>query len=368
LCSIIYGFLLDGWINTDALDSPKILAQSENLFALVAASVHALCAAGELRFKNSINLPTSQPKSIWYHKASLRSYVIYSTLEASGFLFLNWSLIFLDKHICAIFKSNKILLVLIGEVFLLNREMTGIDVASIIAVAVSMILLSLSELDDVARFSYAGIPLVLVGVVCAAAAPVLAKRYIFTKYKPPRTEVMFFHNFFTALFLAIGVLPQLIFLWTSHWFEQHVLGFMEMLILSVVSYMSHSLVFVLIDLFGPTNSELVECTSLVTSILFSYYFIASGTEFVFVHFLALVAFLGAFTLNVYGMSQQQKAQLRTKTEEILHQYEMSERSSLKKDDSEVQPFIDSKTSGGRMHSSSVLTSREKVSKDDLSIV
>ena len=83
-----------------------------------------------------------------------------------------------------------------------------------------------------------------------------------------------------------------------------------MVILSIVSYGSLSLVMILIDMFGPTNSELVECTSLVTSILFSYYFISSGSEFVFVHFIALSAFIGALVLNIYG--------LQNNTSIILH--------------------------------------------------
>lgn len=99
------------------------------------------------------------------------------------------------------------------------------------------------------------------------------------------------------------------------------LGFAEMLMLSLVSYASMSLVLVLIENFGPTNNELVECTSLVTSILFSYYFMSSGSEFVFVHFIALAAFIGAFTLNVYGLSKQQQIIEMDKRRQSLLQIE-----------------------------------------------
>jgi len=75
--------------------------------------------------------------------------------------------------------------------------------------------------------------------------------------------------------------------------------------LSVVSYFSLSLMMIIIDIFGPTNSELVECTSLVTSVLFSYYFIESGSEFVAVHILAMTVFVVSFGLSVHNLSQKQ---------------------------------------------------------------
>ena len=158
--------------------------------------------------------------SIWDHKASVRSYILYSLLETLGLLCLNWSLIFVDKHVLAIFKSNKILLVLIGEVFFLKRDISGLEVLSILMVAVSMMLLSLSELDEFTMFNYAGIPLILIGVIAAAGAPVLAKHYIFQIFAPNRTEVLFFHKFITALLLLLGVAPQLMFLIGTNWFEQ----------------------------------------------------------------------------------------------------------------------------------------------------
>lgn len=350
-CSFIYGYLLDGWINEEVQDNYTVIAQSENLFAMLAAITHAACAALEriLRdaFANS-NIDTSQREksilddddddeelgllsnektitnthsnnttttttrnilqSIFSRDASLRSYMFYSTLESLGILFLNWSLLYVDKHVCAIFKSNKIILILIGEVFFLKSkdDISGFEVASILGVAVSMMLLSLSELDELYHFDLSGIPFILCGILASAAAPILAKQYIFTKYSPKRTEVLFFHKFFTAIFLFMGVLPQFIQLFFyENWLNEHLLGFMEMLMLSIVSYFSLSLMMIIIDIFGPTNSELVECTSLVTSVLFSYYFIEAGSEFVAVHILAMIVFVISFGLNVKNLSQQQ---------------------------------------------------------------
>ena len=88
--------------------------------------------------------------------------MVYSTLESVGVLCLNWSLLYVDSHVLAIFKSNKIILILIGEVFLVKTksEISGVEVASILGVAVSMMLLSLSELDELTHFDFGGIPLV----------------------------------------------------------------------------------------------------------------------------------------------------------------------------------------------------------------
>ncbi len=99
------------------------------------------------------------------------------------------------------------------------------------------------------------------------------------------------------------------------------LGFAEMVMLSMVSYLSLSLVLIIITIFGPTNSTLVECTSLVTSILFSYYFISSGGGFVFVHSVALLAFLAAMMLNVYGISKHQFQQKEIEAKHIVRDLE-----------------------------------------------
>merc|ERR1712087_340718 len=114
----------------------------------------------------------------------------------------------------------------------------------------------------------------------------------------------------------MGVLPQLIqLLLVDDWLSDHLMGFAEMLMLSVVSYLSLSLMVIIIDIFGPTNSELVECTSLVTSVLFSYYFIEAGSEFVAVHILAMTVFVFSFGLNMHSLAQKQTE--RDKAEERI---------------------------------------------------
>merc|ERR1712154_530696 len=147
-------------------------------------------------------------------------------------------------------------------------------------------------------------------------------QYIFTRYAPKRTEVLFFHKFFTAIFLFMGVLPQFIQLFFyEDWFSHHLLGFAEMLMLSMVSYFSLSFMMIIIDIFGPTNSELVECTSLVTSVIFSYYFIEAGSEFVWVHMLAMMIFVVSFGLNVQNLSQQQTQMDKLNKEQELQKLE-----------------------------------------------
>ena len=376
-CSFIYGYLLDGWINEEVIENYTVIAQSENLFAMLAAITHATCAAFERILRDAFThnkvkispTPTTDTShkakrtdsdtstddeelgllsslkrsksdshmhdhqeqielsifhSIFDRKASLRAYMLYSTLESLGILCLNWSLLYVDKHVCAIFKSNKIILILIGEVFFLKSkdDISGFEVTSILGVAVSMMLLSLSELDELYHFDLSGIPLILFGILASASAPILAKQYIFTRYAPKRTEVLFFHKFFTAIFLFMGVLPQFIQLFFyEDWFSHHLLGFAEMLMLSMVSYFSLSLMMIIIDIFGPMNSELVECTSLVTSVIFSYYFIEAGSEFVWVHMLAMIIFVISFGLNVQNLSQQQTQIDKLNKEQELHMLE-----------------------------------------------
>jgi len=364
--SFIYGYLLDGWINDEVRDNFTVIAQSENLFAMIASVTHAVCAAAERVLRDAFRATNSGHRgmtesegrpllqsvlsdpdgdhhrdrdldvdvrrsglswsgpggewslrsvlaSVFGRAASLRAYMVYSTLESVGVLCLNWSLLYVDNHVLAIFKSNKIIVILIGEVFLVKtkEDISGVEVASILGVAVSMMLLSLSELDELSHFDFGGIPLIVFGIASSAAAPILAKQYIFSKYQPPRTEVLFFHKLFTAIFLFLGAVPQFVELFVfEHWFDDHLLGLAEMLMLSVVSYFSLSLMMIIIDIFGPTNSELVECTSLVSSVLFSYYFIESGSEFVVVHIAAMSLFVVAFGLNLHSMAQRQTLRRR----------------------------------------------------------
>eukprot|EP01084_Bolivina_argentea_P242414 406673_1 len=123
-CSFIYGYLLDGWINDEVADNDKVIAQSENLFAMLAAITHASCAAFERILRDAfaytrskehntsqsvitidrsdhndhsndeeLGLLSNQPtqintsnegwnviQSIFYRDASLRAYMLYSTL------------------------------------------------------------------------------------------------------------------------------------------------------------------------------------------------------------------------------------------------------------------------------------------------
>lgn len=161
--SFIYGYLLDGWINDEVRDNFTVIAQSENLFAMIASVTHAVCAAVERVLRDAFRatnathkssergilaesedeglallsvsrerergspLQSVSPYSFVIHSvfgrlASLRAYMVYSTLESVGVLCLNWSLLYVDSHVLAIFKSNKIILILIGEVFLVKTK------------------------------------------------------------------------------------------------------------------------------------------------------------------------------------------------------------------------------------------------------
>ena len=53
--------------------------------------------------------------------------MLYSTLESLGTMCLNWSLLYVDKHVPTIFKSNKII------------SISRFEVVSILGVAVSML-------------------------------------------------------------------------------------------------------------------------------------------------------------------------------------------------------------------------------------
>lgn len=99
-------------------------------------------------------------------------------------------------------------------------DISGVEVASILGVAVSMMLLSLSELDELSHFDFGGIPLILFGIASSAAAPILAKQYIFSKYQPPRTEVgtvsmLCVHSIFDSLLsfpvISGPVFPQTVY-------------------------------------------------------------------------------------------------------------------------------------------------------------
>lgn len=265
-------------------------------------------------------------------KGSLKNYFILSVFTVAGMYFTNWSLDYLSYPMRVIFKSSKVIPVMLVGAILLKRRYSMGDYLSALVLVAGIVVFSLgdsqakaeakaaaggtmvaSSSQQGANFDFRGVFLVSLGVLFDAVTANFEEKKFFGSLNCSHAEVVFFSSLIGSFYSAATLMLSGE-LWQA---LDHAATHPEVLYLSamfsVMGYFSVTFVLLLIKHFNATSAEVVKSVRKVLSIILSYTFIPKPLNSKHVMGGALFAASIAITLYRKALSSAQKKQQQQAT-------------------------------------------------------
>mmetsp|Transcript_4969 Transcript_4969/g.6272 ORF Transcript_4969/g.6272 Transcript_4969/m.6272 type:complete len:332 (-) Transcript_4969:692-1687(-) len=203
-------------------------------------------------------------------KAPLLDYAKLSLFTMGGMYFTNWSLNYLNYTTRIVFKSSKVVPVMLVGVVMQGRRYSKLEYASAFVLVTGIALFTLGDAGEAPRFEARGIILILLGVIFDAITANYEEKSFFHGKNCSPAEVMTYASLFGvassfttmvfngSIFPAVNYaieFPQVVY-WTATF--------------ATLGYASSLFILLLIKTFGATNAEIVKSLRKVLSIVISF--------------------------------------------------------------------------------------------------
>mmetsp|Transcript_18642 Transcript_18642/g.40045 ORF Transcript_18642/g.40045 Transcript_18642/m.40045 type:complete len:358 (+) Transcript_18642:176-1249(+) len=201
----------------------------------------------------------------------LRDYCLVSVLAMGGAYFTNWALNYLNYTTRIVFKSCRVLPVMAFRTLVVGQRYSAAQYCAGLLLVVGIALFTMGDADGIPNFSWAGIALISVALVCDAMTANLEEKQFFRIRVPcSHAEVMLYLSTFAA-FESFVVLYFTGELWDA---VEHSLRHTNTVpcicIFSVLGYITVSLILLIIKGFGATNAEIVKSMRKVCQVAVSF--------------------------------------------------------------------------------------------------
>jgi len=225
-------------------------------------------------------------------KAPLIEYAKLSLFTMGGMYFTNWSLSFLNYTTRIVFKSSKVIPVMLVGVVMQGRRYSKLEYLSAFILVSGIVLFTLGDsmdkLSGDGSFDYRGIILISLGVILDAITANYEEKSFFHARNCSPAEVMTFASLFGSVsaFITLvmnnSLMPALVYAqeypevvyWTASF--------------STLGYASTLFILLLIKTFGATNAEIVKSLRKILSIIIS--FVVFTKPFTQLHFIGFFLF------------------------------------------------------------------------------
>jgi len=207
-------------------------------------------------------------------RGSLQSYVIVAGMAMSGVYLTNWSVAYISYATRMVFKSSKVLPVMLVGAVMMGKRYSVAEVAAAALLAVGLSVFARGDTGDLSESpasSWLGVLLILGAVLADAFTANFEEKHFFRLAEPASSaEVMYYLSFFsllgsTALTLATGEMSPA----ALHSLDNpHVVP--TIVAFSLMGYLSVAFVLLLIKHFDATVSEVVKSARKVLQVVISF--------------------------------------------------------------------------------------------------
>eukprot|EP00924_Labyrinthula_sp_SR-Ha-C_P013462 snap_masked-scaffold_5-processed-gene-3.12-mRNA-1 protein AED:0.36 eAED:0.41 QI:0/-1/0/1/-1/1/1/0/347 len=273
----------------------------------------------ELRL-TSESLSVSQSR-----KASLKSYFLLSLCTLGGMYFTNFSLKYLNYTTRIVFKSSKIIPVMLVGVCLQGKKYLPLEYLSAFVLVSGIVMFTLADANDSPEYSPLGIILISSGVLLDAVTSNYEEKEFFHKLNCKPAEVMTYSSLFAAAFSLVPVLRNMVDFHSGNFLNTEYISFLMehpstiyyTVGFSSLGYCSSLFILVLIKSFGATNAEIVKSLRKILSVIIS--FIAFSKPFKNMHLFGMLLFSLSMVIGVKVKQAKAKAKRNEKRgeEELL---------------------------------------------------
>ena len=203
------------------------------------------------------------------HTASLRRHGIVAAAMTASRGLTNVSLQYLNYPTQIIFKSMKLITVMIGSLFILRATFTVYEYASAVCLVVAACFFSLGDTDVSVEFPVKGITIVLLSLV-GDSLHSNTQDSLLREHKASTSEAMLFTNFFAAVasFVYIVVTGELIE--AIAYCQAYPIAYALFVVRSAVIYLGVLCFMLMIKSFGVVTATGVTTVRKIVSILLSF--------------------------------------------------------------------------------------------------
>merc|ERR1711865_755885 len=151
ICAILFA-----WLQEMVFRVPDF--KFGGFMALITSLTFVACAAMELLMKGNFSK----------RKGDLKDYVLLSLCTAGGIYFTNWSLTYIDYPMRVMFKSSKLLPVMVMGLFIAKRKHTKAEYGVAALLVLGIVCFAMADARGSPKFDIRGIFIISVGVLLDA--------------------------------------------------------------------------------------------------------------------------------------------------------------------------------------------------------
>eukprot|EP00656_Telonema_subtile_P001351 TRINITY_DN10614_c0_g1_i1.p1 TRINITY_DN10614_c0_g1~~TRINITY_DN10614_c0_g1_i1.p1 ORF type:complete len:393 (+),score=113.05 TRINITY_DN10614_c0_g1_i1:144-1322(+) len=230
--------------------------------SLLTSLTFVTCAAVELASKERLT----------ERKGDLKDYLILSLCTAGGIYFTNWSLTYINYPMRVMFKSSKLLPVMVMGLVIAKRKHTKQEYGCAALLVAGIICFAMADARGSPKFDSRGMIIISVGVILDAITSNFEEKRFFREKDCLHAEVILYSFAIGSVWTAItitttGELYNALAHAATHpevyWMT---FGF------SMMGYMSIVFVLLLIKLFNASVAEAVKSIRKITTIVISFAF------------------------------------------------------------------------------------------------
>jgi adenosine 3'-phospho 5'-phosphosulfate transporter B3 len=202
---------------------------------------------------------------------SLRDYAVVSLLAMGGAYFTNWALTYLNYTTRIVFKSCRVLPVMGFRTIVVGQKYTPQQYGAGLLLVIGIALFSMGDAEGLPNFSWAGIALISLALVCDALTANLEERQFFRIKQPcNHAEVMLYLSTF-AMAESFIVLVGSGEIWEAIEHSRRQPTTVPCIcVFSVLGYVTVSLILLIIKNYGATNAEIVKSLRKVCQVAVSF--------------------------------------------------------------------------------------------------
>jgi len=203
------------------------------------------------------------------HTASLRRHGVVAAFMTASRGLTNVSLQFLNYPTQIIFKSMKLITVMIGSLFILRASFTMYEYASAVCLVVAACFFSLGDTDVSVEFPVKGITIVLLSLV-GDSLHSNTQDSLLREHKASTSEAMLFTNFFAAIASFVYILVTGELFAAIAYCQSYPIAYALFLLRSAVIYLGVLCFMLMIKSFGVVVATSVTTVRKIVSILLSF--------------------------------------------------------------------------------------------------
>mmetsp|Transcript_11692 Transcript_11692/g.20760 ORF Transcript_11692/g.20760 Transcript_11692/m.20760 type:complete len:361 (+) Transcript_11692:119-1201(+) len=203
--------------------------------------------------------------------AAMKDFFVVSLLAMGGAYFTNWALNYLNYTTRIVFKSSRVLPVMAFRSLVVGAKYNAAQYGAGGILVAGIALFTSADADGIPNFSWVGIALISVALVCDALTANLEER-LFFRIKAPcsHSEVMMYLSAFAAVesFAVIYMTREL--QGAIEHSSKHPNVVPSICAFSVMGYVTVCFVLLIIKNFGSTNAEIVKSMRKVCQVVLSF--------------------------------------------------------------------------------------------------